>query len=40
MIDDHDAELADEVAAWVAIAIGNAEAAARTSEDLTSCAAR
>jgi GAF domain-containing protein len=34
-IDDHDIELAEEVAAWVAIAIGNAEAAARTSEDLT-----
>jgi GAF domain-containing protein len=34
-IDDHDVELAEEVAAWVAIAIGNAEAAARTSEDLT-----
>jgi GAF domain-containing protein len=33
-IDDHDIELANEVAAWVAIAIGNAEAAARTSEDL------
>src|SRR5215207_10301899 len=35
VIDDHDIELAEEVAAWVAIAIGNAEAAARTSEDLT-----
>ncbi len=35
VIDDHDVELAEEVAAWVAIAIGNAEAAARTSEDLT-----
>src|SRR5215216_4757085 len=34
-IDDHDVELAEEVAAWVAIAIGNAEAAASTSEDLT-----
>src|SRR5215217_4502044 len=34
-IDDHDIELAEEVAAWIAIAIGNAEAAARTSEDLT-----
>jgi GAF domain-containing protein len=32
--DDHDVELAEEVAAWVAIAIGNAEAATRTSEDL------
>jgi len=35
LFDDHDIELAEEVAAWVAIAIGNAEAAARTSEDLT-----
>ena len=35
VIDDNDVELANEVAAWVAIAIGNAEAAARTSEDLT-----
>ena len=35
VIDDHDIELAEEVAAWIAIAIGNAEAAARTSEDLT-----
>jgi GAF domain-containing protein len=35
VIDDHDIELAQEVAAWIAIAIGNAEAAARTSEDLT-----
>jgi AmiR/NasT family two-component response regulator len=26
--------LAEEVAAWVAIAVGNAEAAARTSDDL------
>jgi len=34
VIDDHDIELAEEVAAWIAIAIGNAEAAARTSEDL------
>src|SRR5215203_6062414 len=33
-IDDHYIELAEEVAAWIAIAIGNAEAAARTSEDL------
>jgi GAF domain-containing protein len=32
---DHDVELAEEVAAWLAIAIGNAEAAARTIEDLT-----
>ena len=35
VIDDSDLELAEEVAAWVAIAVGNAEAAARTSEDLT-----
>ena len=35
LFDDHDIELAEEVAAWVAVAIGNAEAAARTSEDLT-----
>ena len=35
LFDDHDVELAEEVAAWVAIAVGNAEAAARTSEDLT-----
>jgi GAF domain-containing protein len=35
VFDDHDVELAEEVAAWVAIAIGNAEAAARTSEDLS-----
>ena len=35
VLDDHDVELAEEVAGWVAIAIGNAEAAARTSEDLT-----
>jgi GAF domain-containing protein len=35
IMDDSDVELAEEVAAWVAIAIGNAEAAARTSEDLT-----
>ena len=35
VIDDHDIELAEEVAAWVAIAIGNAEAAARTRDDLT-----
>jgi AmiR/NasT family two-component response regulator len=32
-MDDNDVELAEEVAAWVAIAVGNAEAAARTSED-------
>jgi GAF domain-containing protein len=35
IVDDNDVELAEEVAAWVAIAVGNAEAAARTSEDLT-----
>jgi GAF domain-containing protein len=35
VVDDSDLELAEEVAAWVAIAVGNAEAAARTSEDLT-----
>jgi GAF domain-containing protein len=35
VIDDSDLELAEEVAAWVAIAVGNAEAAARTSDDLT-----
>jgi GAF domain-containing protein len=35
VIDDHDVELAEEVAACVAIAVGNAEAAVRTSEDLT-----
>jgi GAF domain-containing protein len=34
VFDDHDVELAQEVAAWVAIAVGNAEAAARTSDDL------
>jgi GAF domain-containing protein len=33
--DDTDVELAQEVAAWVAVAVGNAEAAARSSEDLT-----
>jgi GAF domain-containing protein len=35
LFDDQDVEIAEEVAAWVAIAVGNAEAAARTSEDLT-----
>jgi GAF domain-containing protein len=35
VVDDHDVELAEEVAGWLAIAIGNAEAAARTREDLT-----
>jgi GAF domain-containing protein len=34
VFDDTDVELAQEVAAWVAIAVGNAEAAARTSDDL------
>jgi GAF domain-containing protein len=34
VFDDSDIELAQEVAAWVAIAVGNAEAAARTSDDL------
>jgi GAF domain-containing protein len=33
-MDDHDVELADEVAAWVAVAVGNAEAAARSIDDL------
>jgi GAF domain-containing protein len=36
IMDDEDLELAEEVAGWVAIAIGNAEAAARTSEDHSS----
>jgi GAF domain-containing protein len=35
VFDDNDVELAEEVAAWVAVAVGNAEAAARTSADLT-----
>jgi GAF domain-containing protein len=35
VFDDSDIELAQEVAAWVAVAVGNAEAAARTSNDLT-----
>jgi GAF domain-containing protein len=35
VFDDSDIELAQEVAAWVAIAVANAEAAARTSDDLT-----
>jgi GAF domain-containing protein len=35
VIDDSDLESAEEVAAWVAIAIGNAEATARTREDLS-----
>ena len=33
--DDSDVELAQEVAAWVAVAVGNAESAARTSDNLT-----
>ena len=32
-MDDHDVEIAEEVAAWVGVAVGNAEAAARTMED-------
>ena len=35
VFDDNDVELAHEVAAWVAVAVGNAEVAARTSGDLT-----
>jgi GAF domain-containing protein len=35
LFDDQDLEIAEDVAAWVAIAVGNAEAAARTREDLT-----
>jgi GAF domain-containing protein len=35
VFDDQDVELAEEVAAWVAVAVGNAEATARTNEDLT-----
>jgi GAF domain-containing protein len=35
VFDDRDLDLAEEIAAWVAVAVGNAEAAARTSEDLT-----
>ena len=35
VFDDSDVESAQEVAAWIAVAVGNAEAAARTSEDLT-----
>jgi len=34
VFDDSDVELAEEVAAWVAVAVGNAEATARTSQDL------
>jgi GAF domain-containing protein len=35
VFDDGDIELAQEVAAWIAVAVGNAQAAARTSDDLT-----
>ena len=35
VFDDNDVELAHEVAAWVAVAVGNAEVAARSSGDLT-----
>ena len=35
VFDDSDIELGQEVAAWIAVAVGNAEAAARTSEDVT-----
>ena len=35
VFDDTDIELAQEVAAWIAVAVGNAEAAARTSDDFT-----
>ena len=35
VFDDSDIELAQEVAAWVAVAVANAEAAARTGDDLT-----
>jgi GAF domain-containing protein len=34
VFDDSDVELADELAAWVAVAVVNAEATARTSQDL------
>ena len=34
VFDDSDIELAQEVAAWIAVAVGNAEAAARTSDGL------
>jgi len=33
--DDSDVELAKEVAAWVAVAVGNAATAARTSDELS-----
>jgi GAF domain-containing protein len=32
-LDDNDVEIAEEVAAWVGVAVGNAEAAARTMEN-------
>lgn len=32
-LDDNDVEIAEEVAGWVGVAVGNAEAAARTMED-------
>ena len=32
-LDDNDVEIAEEVAAWVGVAVGNAEAAARSMED-------
>jgi GAF domain-containing protein len=35
VVDDSDVELAEDVAAWVAVAVGNAEAAARTRHDLS-----
>jgi GAF domain-containing protein len=35
IFDDQDIELAQEVAAWVAVAVGNAEAASRNRQDLT-----
>jgi GAF domain-containing protein len=35
VFDDQDVELAEEVAGWVAVAVGNAEATARTNDDLT-----
>jgi GAF domain-containing protein len=34
VFDDSDIELAQEVAAWIAVAVGNAEAAARTGDGL------
>ena len=35
VFDDQDPDLAEEVVAWVAVAIGNSEAVAGSSEDLT-----